>query len=281
MSGEWLHWYYLVFLLPAAVAIVLLLLSGLGGHQGGHGHAHGGPGAHGHPGFGFRFHSHHGGAHGAHAGAHGAAHGHAAHGHAHHGTHGGVGREPNPAQQMLGFFGFGRAPLPVVFGSLMIGWGLFGILALEILRPILHLPVLFVGPAMLIAAVGALVCAKLFGELAARVMPKDESFAISTEGLLGLTGTVVYPTCETEGRVHVFDEFRTLHVKPARVAAGCPALPKGMEVIVASMDPERGTLIVEPLGFSKTSPQASRSAASTQPVNTEPVVEVQTPKETR
>jgi membrane protein implicated in regulation of membrane protease activity len=259
MSAEWLQWYYLIYLLPAAVAVLVLLMTGASGHHGGHSHA-----AHG----GLHLHAHHGSGHegaaahhAGHSGAHGhapAAPGHAAGRHGHSGDHN-QSRSPGAGQHLLGFFGVGRAPLTIVIGSLMIGWGLIGLAVTDTLRRDLHWPpVLFVGPALAAAAAGSLAAAKLFGELSARLMPKDESFAIGREGLLGLTGKVVYRVTETGGRVHVFDQYRTLHVKPARVGPGEAPIAKGTEVIVASMEPERGTLIVEPLGF-------HRSAASSPP----------------
>jgi membrane protein implicated in regulation of membrane protease activity len=256
MSTEWLHWYYLIYLLPAAVAVLVLLMTGMGGHHGGHSHA-----AHG----GLHLHAHHG----AHAG--GAAHGHAAShasthaGHAHphqhaHGSHhshtghsqGSHGERngPSAAQQLLGFFGVGRAPITIVIGSLLIGWGLFGFGATELLRPLLRYPALFVGPSLAAAAVGSLLSAKLIGEFAARVMPQDETYAISREGLVGLTGKVVYPVSETGGRVHVYDQFHTLHVASARVTPGAGPMEKGSEAIVVSIDPNNRYLVVEPLGFS-------------------------------
>jgi hypothetical protein len=271
MVGEWLHWYYLIFLLPAATAVLVLLMTGLGGTHGGHSHgAHGGLHLHAHAG--------HGHAHGmGHGHATTAAHGHAhqaagGHSHASHGAHHGHQHEPSAARQLLGFFGVGRAPVTIVVGSLMIGWGFCGTVALELLRPILRFPALFVGPSALIAAAGALLCAKVFGELAARVMPEDESYAISREGLMGLTGKVVYAVTEDGGRIHVFDQFRTLHVTPARVAPGAAPIQKGTEVIVASMDPERRFVVVEPLGFSmekrtpaETAPSSATTAQSPTP----------------
>jgi hypothetical protein len=154
-------------------------------------------------------------------------------------------------RQLLGFFGVGRAPVPIVAGSLMIGWGLFGIGATELLRPILRDPALFIGPSLLVAGVGALVTAKLFGELAARLVPNDESCAISREGLLGLSGRVVYPVSATGGRVQVYDQFRTLHTEPARIAPDGADIDRGTAIVVVSMDAERRYLIVEPLGFQR------------------------------
>src|SRR5438067_492581 len=200
MYGEWLHWYYLIFLLPAAFAMLMLLLSGLGGHHAGHGHAaHGGHG-------GLHLHAHHAGAgHAGHGGGHGAAgHGHGAHSHAgasagHSHGHGeqiqqasqGRNTGPGAAEQLLGSFGFGRVPVSILLGSHLIGWGVGGIIALEILRPILRFPALFFLPSVGVALVTALLCLKVFGGLAARFMPEEQSCAIPREGLLGLTGKVV------------------------------------------------------------------------------------------
>ena len=91
------------------------------------------------------------------------------------------------------------------------------------------------------------------GGLAARFMPEGQSCAIPQEGLLGLTGKVVFRVSEETGRVHVFDQYRTLHVTPARVPPGTEPIEKGTDVIIASMDPDRRYVVVEPLGFSSKS----------------------------
>lgn len=262
MSPEWLHWYYLIFLLPAAIAVFVLLLSGLGGHHGGHGHAHHG---------GFHAHGHaaglHGHAHGVGQAAHGAGHGpaHGSHGHGSQvrsGTHHAArpsSSGQNALRQLLGFLGIGRAPIAFVLGCLMIGWGLFGALAITLLQPVLGYPLLFVPPALLMAAAGGILFARLFGGLAARYMPQDESYAIPRDGLVGLTGKVVFPVTESGGRVHIFDAHRTLHAESARIAPGVLPIEKGTEVIVTCMDPQRRWLVVEPLGFHRTSELPSQT----------------------
>ncbi len=163
------------------------------------------------------------------------------------------GHPPAPVvgRQLLGFFGVGRAPVPIVLGSLMIGWGLFGIGATELLHPVLLDPVFFIGPTLLVAGCGALLTAKLFGEIAARLVPDDESCAISRDGLLGLSGRVVYPVSRSGGRVQVYDQFRTLHTEPARVAPGSADIDRGTYIVVVSMDADRRYLIVEPIGFQR------------------------------
>jgi membrane protein implicated in regulation of membrane protease activity len=131
----------------------------------------------------------------------------------------------------------------------MLFWGLFGVAALGVLRPLLGLPLLFVGPAVLVAAAGSFIATGLLARAAARLMPQDETSSVRRTELVGMTGKVVYPVGETGGRVHIFDHHRTLHSESARIPPGLAPIQKGTEVIVTALDPQRGTLIVEPLGL--------------------------------
>jgi membrane protein implicated in regulation of membrane protease activity len=214
---DWARWYNLIYLLPAGVAVLVLLLAALGAADGDDGDAGAAADAGDLDGDGVsdELESLFGGA----------------------------------GQSLFTFLGVGRAPLSLVLGSLMLGWGLFGLAANEFLRPVLAAPARFIGPSLAVAAIGSLLTAKLFAEIAARVMPKDETYAIKREGLVGHTGTVIFPVTETGGRVHIRDQHRTLHQAAARVAQGHKAVPKGARVIVAAMHPEQEYLIVEPLGF--------------------------------
>jgi hypothetical protein len=241
VNTEWLRWYYLIYLLPAGVAVLLLLLSGLSAGGDSDGDA-GDVGDTGDVSAG--------------GGDISDAADVAADGQDGDGGDLDDSESPGGARALLAFLGIGRAPLTLVLGSLMIGWGLFGLGANEILRPILKAPGLFVGPSLGIACVGGLICAKVSAELAARVMPKDESYAITRDQLVGLAGRVAYPVSETMGRVHLRDRFKTLHVASARVAPGQPPIERGTEIIVASMDPNRRYVVVEPLGLTARRSQA-------------------------
>lgn len=237
MSAEWLEWYYLIYLLPAAVAVFVLLLSGFAGHDGAH--AHGGADVHADVSFhGAALHAHFGGDHGHLHAEHGASHHDAGHGD--HEPHGSMAR-------ILGFFGVGRAPLTIVVGSLMIGWGLTGLAVTAALRdtfPNTLAPIPFAAVA---AGFGALLTAKVFGELTARIMPGDESFAITRNDLVGLTGTAIYPVSDDLGRIHVWDRNRTLHSESARLAEPGQPIPRGTEVVVTALDPSGRYLLVRQL----------------------------------
>src|SRR5438093_4443058 len=110
MNGEWLRWYSLIYWLPAAVAVLVLLLSGLGGVDDGQ------------------------------AG----------------GAEGEFGEFGAALQEGLAFLGAGHAPLMVVVGSLMLGWGVFGLAGNAILQPWLGEPARFMLPSLAIATVGSL-----------------------------------------------------------------------------------------------------------------------------
>lgn len=237
--SEFGQWYYLIYLLPGGIALLLLLLSALGG---GMHHHHVGAGD-GHHGWG-----HHGAAsHAAAAPGHAvpSAAGHPAHGQAHPSTNpGGSGRSP----ALLTFFGLGRVPTPLVWGSALLGWGLFGFWGTQFWQVHLHWPAAFVLPALGTALAGALVTEKLTVDTAARLLPHDESYATSAVELCGLTGTVVFPTDDMHGRVHVNDVHGTLHDLSARSAPGQGQIARGRKVLVTDYDARRDQVIVEEAG---------------------------------
>ncbi|HZT42699.1 MAG TPA: hypothetical protein VFA07_11090 [Chthonomonadaceae bacterium] len=252
-----LQWHYLIFLLPLGTALLLLLLSSLRlGHHtgpGGHGHvaAHGHAAVHGHA-----------APHGAHAaGGHaGPAHGHAtatAGGHAQ--PHGAAARPGGkahptangtkeniitPAGLLLGLLGFGRAPAPMVLEAFCIAWGLCGFWANEFLVRTPTPSLLQMLPSLGIALGGGIVGSRLAAELLSRVLPKEESFAVSQQELFGLTGAIAFPVSEEAGRIHIYDSFGTLHDEMCRVPSGHPPIEKGHRAIVVDMDTQ-GRLIVE------------------------------------
>lgn len=228
--SEWAQWYYLIYLLPGGVALLLLLLSALGG--------------------GMR-HGHHAGAghHSLGQGHHGA--GHVAHGHTPAAAHGPKHSAPRTAASgsrtlpLLAFFGLGRVPAPLVWGSALLGWGVFGFWGTQFWQGLLHVPAAFALPALGTALVGALATEKVTTEAAARLLPRDELYATSAVELCGLTGTVAYPTDATRGRVTVYDAHGTLHDMSARTAPGMPPIARGRTALVVDYDAVKDEVIVE------------------------------------
>ena len=224
-TGELSQWYYLMYLLPGGAALLLMLLSVAGG-----GHHHRVSGGH-----------HHSGLH--HTGLHHSGLRHT--GSRHTGPKARQSVKTHPAQQALAAFGIGRAPGLLVWGSLLLGWGLCGFWTTRLLEPMLRFPALFGLPALGAAVLGALGAARLTTLLWTRLLPAEETFVTGTVDLCGLTGKVVYPVDEARGRVHVYDVFGTLHDVSARVTPGQPAIARGRVALVTDYDPQRNVVVVD------------------------------------
>ncbi len=217
--SEFMQWYYLIYLLPGGVALLLLLLSALGGgmhshHHVGVGHGHHAPVAHGHP-----------------AQPHGQARGAEA-----------AGRS---LPSLTAFFGLGRVPAPLVWGSALLGWGLFGFWGTQFWEQHGHYAAAFVLPALATALAGAVVTEKAVVEAASRLLPREASSATGTVELCGLTGTVVFAADDARGRIHIYDAHGTLHDVSARSAPGQGRIARGRRALVTDYDAARDQVIVE------------------------------------
>ena len=230
---EFGNWYYLIYLVPGGIALLLLLLSALGGgmnhHHGGAGHGHHAPVS--------SVHTHTATAHTPHAPATSHSQGQT------HKTSATV-----RGQTPLSFFGVGRVPAPLVWGSALLGWGVFGFWGTQLWQRGLHVPGLFALPALATALAGAFVTEKATVEAASRFLPNDETYATETVELCGLTGTVVFPVDGARGRVHVYDAHGTLHDMSARTAPNAPPVARGGKVLVVDYDAGRDKVIVEEVG---------------------------------
>ncbi len=216
-ASELAQWYYLMYLLPGGIALALLLLSTLGGglHRGHH------------SGGGMR----HGG--GRHSGV--------KHNGAKHRT-GAAAARPNG---MAAFFGLGRVPGPLVWGSALLGWGVFGFWGTQFWQGLLHVPSAFVLPALATALLGAFGIEKATVEAVSRLLPGDESFAVSTVELCGLMGTAAFPVDAARGRVHIYDAHGSLHDVSARTGPSAAAIARGRKVLVTDYDAVGDLVIVE------------------------------------
>lgn len=242
-----LQWHYLIFLLPIGVAALLLLLSSLrmGARHGGH-RGHGtSPGRH------------------MPAGRHGGAS--SASSHRHHGAakpaHSGQKRthgtqktkaswETSPFGLVLALLGIGRLPFVLVIELFAVAWGFCGFWANQLLLKTPTPRLMEMLPSLGIAFFGGLVVSRIAAEILVRVMPKDETFVVSQDGLFGMVGRVTFPVTESEGRILLYDEFGTLHDERCCVEAGQMSIEKGRRVLVMDRDVQ-GRLVVEELPDSR------------------------------
>jgi hypothetical protein len=85
-----------------------------------------------------------------------------------------------------------------------------------------------------LALLAALPFVRLSAGAVARVMPKDETYAIEISSLVGRVGTVAVGPLDQglPGRVRVKDEHANLHTVAAVAAADSPPLPQGTAVLL-------------------------------------------------
>ena len=226
--SEYAQWYYLIYLLPGGVALLLLLLSALGG---GMHHAH--HGGQGHQGQGHQGQRHQG------------------QGHQGHHAPTAQGTQTHELKLSLAtFLGLGRVPTPLVWGSGLLGWGLFGFWGTQFWEQHGHqaaafaLPT-FALPALATALAGAVLTEKATVETASRLLPREASSATATVGLCGLTGTIVFAADDARGRIHIYDAHGTLHDVSARAAPGQGRIARGCRALVMDYDAARDQVIVE------------------------------------
>jgi hypothetical protein len=197
-----LHWWNLVFLLPAVAALLYLLLMALGAA----------------PSEGHDAHLELDGDGDVDAGAHvGAGDGH----------DGG-----DPTQSVLSLIGVGRIPLSLVLMSFAFLWGFFGWVGNLVFGAMLPSPALFIWPSLLLALVGAALLTRFLAFGLGRLLPATESYGAGARELVGRIADVRYPLTETSGTVQLYDKFGSLHEVAARVPPGEAAIPAGAKVVL-------------------------------------------------
>lgn len=143
---------------------------------------------------------------------------------------------------LFDWLNFGRVPFSVLGMLLLTTFGAVGIL---LNGSITGLPAWAYSIAAAPAAIGV---TKLVGGGIARLLPRDESYAVTREQLIGRRGVVTLGPLDDgpAGSVRVRDEHGDLHTLRARPADPGTVIEKGAEIVVvsASPDSERVFLVV-------------------------------------
>ena len=230
MGSIYLQWHYFVFIAPAAASAFLLILSGMrtGKHRSNHRGGHGARSARSartvrHASSSARTQS-------------GARRNLAAPEVVN--THGAI-------ELFFAVTGFNRLSPLLLAQMFFLCGGLAGFWANRLLLQDVAPPTLAQWLPCLGIAIGVgTVGARLSGELIARLMPQDASSVMGSDGLIGLTGKVVFPITQSSGRIHVYDEFGTLHDHTCRLATGQAAIDRGGFAFISDRD-SSGHFLVE------------------------------------
>ena len=138
---------------------------------------------------------------------------------------------------LLGWLGIGTVPLLVVLVVLLALFGIIGIAGQQLAAALLGAPMSawIAAPAALIAALpltGS--CARLL----ARILPHDETTAISLESLVGKRATLIVGTASqgSPARAQVRDAYGQVHYVMVEPIEGGPTIREGETVLLVERE---------------------------------------------
>ncbi|WP_442578467.1 OB-fold-containig protein [Mesorhizobium sp. ASY16-5R] len=147
--------------------------------------------------------------------------------------------------ELFDWLNLGRVPISIIGMLLLVTFGAVGILLSDTLPLIPDWAYAFA------AAPAAIGVTKVLGNGIARLIPQDESYAVSRGDLVGRTGVVTLGPLDDghPGNVRVRDTHGDLHTIRARPADAGTVIEKGAEVVVVSGGDAPGRVfLVMPFG---------------------------------
>ncbi|RME07030.1 MAG: DUF1449 family protein [Deltaproteobacteria bacterium] len=138
---------------------------------------------------------------------------------------------------MLSLLGWGRVPLMLFLTIFCLSFSFLGLGLNRFLAAFFFSPAVFFPLSLLGAAAGGGLLTGMSSRTIARLLPKEESYAVGVEALVGEIGHVVALLSPQEGYVQIRDRFGNLHEMRCKRLDGKPLSKEG-SVIVARVDPQ-------------------------------------------
>lgn len=138
---------------------------------------------------------------------------------------------------LLGWLHIGRVPVMVLVILFLTGFGLTGLIV-QVVSNHLTGSVLPGTLASIIAGVGTLPQVRVFGRIIARVMPRDETAAMSEAGYIGRTATIVIGKARvgSPAQAKFTDRHGTTHYLMVEPDADGEVFEQGQSVLIVSRD---------------------------------------------
>ena len=140
--------------------------------------------------------------------------------------------------------GLDRAPVLLLAEAFALFWGIAGLLSNQYLLRSAEPTPREILRSLLVAGIAGIIGARVTAEIIKRYLPHDESLDQSRSSLFGLVGSVAFSATESTGRIHIYDQYGSLHDESCRIRAGQAAIERGAHAIVLDIDSD-GKLIVE------------------------------------
>lgn len=135
--------------------------------------------------------------------------------------------------ELFDWLNFGRVPFSILGMLLLTTFGATGMLVDG------TIPGLPAWAYLVVAVPASVTVTKLVGNGIAKVLPRDESYAVTREHMIGRRGVVTLGPLDdgVPGAIRVRDEHGDLHTIKARPADQGSIIQKGAEVVVVSAAP--------------------------------------------
>lgn len=149
--------------------------------------------------------------------------------------------------QLLGWLYVGKVPFLIVLIALLTSFGIAGLLLQSLVQTLSGylLPSLLAAP---LALVGALPVSRGFTAGIARVMPRDETEAVSADSFIGRVAIITTGTARhgAAAQARLNDQYGQAHYVMVEPEAADGVLPSGSEVLLIKKNGTRFLAIANP-----------------------------------
>lgn len=156
-------------------------------------------------------------------------------------------QSPGLVSQLLGWLYIGKVPFLIVLIALLTSFGIVGLIMQSLIQSLLGLmlPALLAAP---LALAGALPVSRGFTAGIARIMPRDETEAVSTDSFVGRVAIVTTGTARhgSAAQARLSDQYGQSHYVMVEPDSADEALPTGSEVLLVKKQGNRFIAIVNP-----------------------------------
>jgi hypothetical protein len=146
--------------------------------------------------------------------------------------------------RMLSVLGVGRVPLSIILMTSGFLWGFFGYTANLILHKIALPEAILAIPSIGATLVLTVVTTRIVAIGVHKIMPTTESYATSSNDLIGRIARVKFDISEEKGTATLRDKYKNLLDIDCRVKEGEAEILKNSEVVILKHDPKRKVYLV-------------------------------------
>jgi len=154
---------------------------------------------------------------------------------------------PGAVSEILGWLYIGKVPFLVVLITLLTSFGILGLIMQSIVQSLfgLVLPSLLAAP---VALFGALPLSRSLTAGIARIMPRDETEAVSADSFIGRVAVIITGTARHgyAAQARLNDQYGQTHYVMVEPDSAEEALPSGSEVLLIKKNGTRFIAIINP-----------------------------------